>query len=110
MGKTLLNVQGMDCAHCATTITKTLEKKGIQGVNVNFATGEVFLESNGEDTVSEAVNSINGLGYKVISQSGEKPGETIQHHHETGDLTYRRFLIALIFTIPLVLHMVLTTP
>jgi len=43
---TELNVEGMTCNHCAMTITKYLEKLGLENVNVNFATNEVRYQPN----------------------------------------------------------------
>ncbi|MCH5688949.1 heavy-metal-associated domain-containing protein [Niabella sp. W65] len=36
----------MDCATCALTINKYLNKEGAKEVKVNFATGDVSFENN----------------------------------------------------------------
>jgi Cu+-exporting ATPase len=106
--KVLLKVEGMDCANCAQTITRTLSKEKLKDVNVDFLTGEVSFDEVGSEEVSRAIDSIHKLGYKVNSRSDESI--TGQEHsttssHAEGSQT--KFLIALMFTIPLVSHMFL---
>ena len=65
--RTTINVEGMTCTGCAISITRLLEKKGLKNVNVSFATGEVTFE-NGETRLTDVINRINNLGYKVIDK------------------------------------------
>lgn len=112
--KTLLKVEGMDCANCAQTITRTLEKSGLENVQVNFITGEVVFEEVKPDRLSKVKRDINGLGYTVV-ESPESPGredkiaqagpaDSESHYKKTA----RKFYFSLFFTIPLLLHMVLS--
>ena len=83
--KVLLKVDGMDCANCALTITRTLSKEGLKEVSVDFMTGEVtFLQPVKED-ITNAVHSIHRLGYKVKSRSDE-----IEHSEEHDHLNQWR--------------------
>jgi len=41
METTQLKVDGMDCNSCALSITKSLQKQGLQNVKENFASGDV---------------------------------------------------------------------
>src|SRR4030095_7492622 len=43
-------VEGMDCANCAITINRYLEKQGLKNVKVNFANGDVLFDLNGTVT------------------------------------------------------------
>lgn len=107
--KVLLNVTGMDCANCAQTITRTLEKTGLQDVKVNFATGEVQFEIVAPERIDKAVTDINSLGYKVVHRSDDttSPKQFVHDHLESGSsLIQKKFFFSLIFTIPLLLHMV----
>jgi Cu+-exporting ATPase len=97
---TILNVDGMTCASCASSINRLLEKKGLKDVNVNFVTGEVAF-SNGEVSLKEIAAGINDLGYKVI----DKKEDTVQKEKGFSSLQ-KKFLVALGFTIPLLAHMV----
>jgi Cu+-exporting ATPase len=97
-----LHVSGMDCANCANSITKVLEKKGLKGVFVNFQTDEVFYEPNDSiATAHEIKLVIEKLGYKV---EDDEPSES-------GFQT--KIIISALFTAPLILNhilMILGTP
>jgi Cu+-exporting ATPase len=99
------NVSGMDCANCALTINKYLQKQGAEKVKVNFASGEVSFEINGTATTDQLKNGINSLGYKVHSHEADAPG----HHHDHDEKTFwfkthlQRFIFCLIFTLPLLI-------
>jgi Cu+-exporting ATPase len=89
-----LHVEGMDCANCALGITKTLQKKGMEDVNVNFATGEATFNLNEKTKLQAAIESIEALGYKVVDA---KSSLTDSHLSKIE----KRFYFSLIFTIPL---------
>ena len=61
-----LQVEGMDCANCALGITKNLQKKGLENVYVDFATGEATFLLEDKDKLQTIIDGINGLGYKVV--------------------------------------------
>jgi len=97
--KTILKVDGMTCHNCAINISKGLEKKGVTNVNASFANGEVSYNSLPENfTFEELKAEINKLGYQVIDENKEEP---------TTDWLLIRFIVAAIFTVPLLAHMVL---
>ncbi len=111
--KVLLQVEGMDCANCAQTITRSLKKNGLENVNVNFASGEVTFEIVPPEKIDLAVNKIQDLGYHVIERSdkAQKLVSGEQHEHlvkGTSHHTRRKFLWSALFTLPLLLHMVLS--
>lgn len=81
----------MDCASCAANITKYLEKKGLQKVNVNFSSGEVVFEQPTDEVPMELVKEgINKLGYHVV-EDNVTPYWTLQ----------RKLIFCAIFTVPL---------
>ena len=97
MENTLLKVEGMDCNSCAISITKTLEKKGLQNVKVNYANGDVSFENKNEITLSEIEKNIENLGYKVVHKNKaivEKKTILFKTH-------WQRFLFCFIFSLPL---------
>ena len=98
--KIILHIEGMDCAHCAISISKTIEKRGLKDVNVNFATGEgSFLMPAGAD-VAPVIDDIQKLGYKVVRENEEKKKD------KRGLAPIeKKFLFCLLFTVPLLLHM-----
>src|ERR1700712_80853 len=95
-----LNVTGMHCNNCALSIHKLLEKKGFQNVFVDFASEEVKFSTADQSVLPEVIKNIEGLGFKVI--------DDINLHQEAFyDKVENKFIFSLIFTIPLLLHMVL---
>ena len=107
--KILLNVEGMDCANCALSITRSLEKSGLNDVNVNFATGEVVFETVEKPAIDQAVTAISKLGYLVVERSDVKSTETQRSggNSKTYKKTLLEFVISLVFTLPLLAHMFL---
>ncbi|MBK8564238.1 MAG: cation-translocating P-type ATPase [Saprospiraceae bacterium] len=88
---TALKVEGMDCASCASNITKFLERKGLQQVNVNFSSGDVTFEQPVDQVPLElVVEGINKLGYHVV-QDNKMPFWTLD----------RKLIFCAIFTLPL---------
>lgn len=99
MDATHIQVDGMNCSSCALSITKSLEKQGLQNVKVNYANGNVSYE-NIDDISFEAIEkNIKDLGYKVVDE----------HKNEQLKITTflsnnkHRFLFSLVFALPLFL-------
>src|SRR6266576_4571602 len=101
MEKVQWKVEGIDCSNCALTIHKYLQKEGMKNVKVNFASGDVSFDMNGEHTAEKLSNGIKDLGYEVttlkLQTSKSKP---FLHTH------LQRFLFCLSFTIVIMLNMV----
>ncbi|MEO6902888.1 MAG: cation-translocating P-type ATPase [Bacteroidia bacterium] len=99
---TTLNIEGMDCSNCALGITKSLRKKGMENVYVDFATGEARFFLPSEYKLKSIIEVINNLGYKVIdnkTNEKEKGLSTVE----------KRFYFTLPFTIILFFgHMLLS--
>ncbi len=67
MSETTYNVEGMDCAHCATTIEKGVRKlDGVDGVAVNYITGKLLVD--GEVDQEALRQRIETLGYRLAEQ------------------------------------------
>lgn len=101
MEKVQWKVEGMDCSNCALTIHKYLQKEGMKNVKVNFASGDVLFEMNGEHSKEEIVKGINSLGYSVTSQQ-----PTTRNQKRFLHTHLQRFLFCLPFTLLLMLHMI----
>lgn len=89
-------VEGMTCNNCAAGISKSLQKAGFRDADASFLDGEVtFTEVKGK-TTQEAIDKIESLGFKVK-----------EAHTPDGEVSRieKKFIFALIFTIPLFLHM-----
>jgi len=107
MEKVNLKVEGMSCTNCALTIDKYLKSEGLQNVKVNFIGGDVSFEMNGNITQQKIEKGINSLGYHVHHEHGEHDHHG--HDHSGGSLPFKnhlqRFWFCIIFTSPLMLHM-----
>jgi Cu+-exporting ATPase len=95
-----LNVTGMHCNNCALSIHKLLEKKGFRDVFVDFASEEVKFSTTDDSVIPDVIKNIEGLGFKVVDDININN----EHFYEKVE---NKFLFSLIFTIPLLLHMVL---
>ncbi|SEW16446.1 Cu+-exporting ATPase [Chitinophaga sp. YR573] len=92
-------VKGMHCTNCALTVSKYLEQKGMQDVNVNFATDDLsFILPEGH-AVNEVLTGIGQMGYQVIL-----PDQPVSKTAFLNTLTFK-FIFCAIFTAPLLLHM-----
>jgi P-type Cu+ transporter len=100
MEKVVWKVEGMTCSNCALTISKYLQKEGLQEVKVNPTSGEVVFEMNGGNKQKFA-EGIESLGYTVKSDNLS----TVQPKKKIFKTHGQRFLFCLIFTLPLMLHM-----
>ncbi len=94
-------VQGMSCTNCALSIEKYLEKQGQKNVKVNFIGGDVSFDKTADVTDVALQKGISSLGYKVVNDE-EKKGKNKLFFADH----LQRFWFCLIFTLPLLLHMV----
>jgi Cu+-exporting ATPase len=111
--RTLIHVEGMTCANCANTITRTLQKEGLKDVNVNYLTTEVSFEEIDSARLQKVKSQINNIGYTVAENIGSTHDHS--HSHDAGDhhghthsgSVEKKFLLSALFTAPLLLHMLL---
>lgn len=73
--KIVLEIDGMDCAHCAAFIERSISKlEGIIDVSVNFATERAIVEYDSKKITQREIElTIEKAGYGV---RGRKPPET----------------------------------
>jgi Cu+-exporting ATPase len=94
-----LQVDGMTCANCAMGIQKLLQNKGLEDANVNFAAGEVRFSTIENYSIEAIKKDIESLGYQVIEPENPTPIGL--------SFTEKRFIFSLVFTLPLLAHMVI---
>lgn len=106
MEKVQWKVEGMDCTNCALTIRRYLEKEGMKDVKVNFGTGDVLFELNGNANKEKLATGIQELGYQVVG-SAEEAAVAVRKRSLTNLFRnhWQRFLFCLPFTLLLSLHM-----
>jgi len=111
--KTILKIQGMDCASCAAIIEHDLKKKkGIISASINFASEKLYLEYNpAEIQIEEIKKGIKDLGYKSSDDTDETDMMSGHDHSkmEKENEVRRlktRFILSLILGLP-VIYMVM---
>ena len=98
-----IRISGMTCANCALGVRKHLEKAGLESVDVNFVNGEAFFENPGKIDITGIRRGIHDLGYEVVDEDDRDE----EKENKRPDRTLERyFLFSLIFTLPLMAHMV----
>jgi Cu+-exporting ATPase len=93
-------VEGMTCSNCALTIQQYLTKEGMDNVKVNLMAGDVSFNIDGKNE-QQVIKGIESLGYKVQTeevQGEDRPKKFLASHKQ-------RFFFCLVFTLPLMLHM-----
>lgn len=112
MEKVNLKVEGMHCTNCALSIKKSLEKKGLQNVKVNFVGGNVSYDNNESITKEDVENTIDNIGYKVIKGNHAHHNHDGHNHEQKSKSSFwftsffQRFIFCAVFTLPLMLHMI----
>ena len=97
-----LQIEGMDCTACALGITKTLQKKGLENVFVDFSTGEASFLLDDKSKLPLIIKSIDDLGYKVVDS------KSLEENEGKMSTIEKRFYFTLPFTIILFFgHMLL---
>ncbi len=94
----------MTCSNCAASVTKALQKKGLQEVTVSFIEKEVSFMPDEKITLNDISKSIEKLGYKVLSSKAK------QQPVKTFSLLEKKFYFCLLLTLPLFLSMWLPFP
>ncbi|MEZ4984887.1 MAG: cation-translocating P-type ATPase [Saprospiraceae bacterium] len=89
-----LEVDGMDCSNCAASISRFLERKGLEEVFVNFQTKEVrFVRNDERLTLEQARKGIEKLGYTIVEKEQPLAFWTLE----------KKLLISALCTLPLLL-------
>ncbi|MCX6208648.1 MAG: cation-translocating P-type ATPase [Bacteroidetes bacterium] len=105
MNTTHIKVDGMDCSSCALSITKTLQKQGLQNVKVNYANGDVSYDNIDNIEFTAIEKNIKDLGYKVVNDKIEENQNSVGFNFLNTNAN--RFLFCLVFALPLFLsHLV----
>jgi Cu+-exporting ATPase len=95
-------VEGMTCSACASRVERVTKKlNGVQSSVVNLATEKLTINID-EDEIGygEIKSDVDKAGYKLVKEE-EKAEE--KKKLDASQLLLRRFIISLIFTIPLLI-------
>jgi P-type Cu+ transporter len=104
--KAELNITGMTCAACAARIEKGLNKlDGIANATVNLALETAIVEYYPSAvSVQDMMKKIENLGYKA-EQKQEHGKEFVDHREKEIQRQKQKFIISLIFSLPLLWSM-----
>jgi P-type Cu+ transporter len=104
--KAELNITGMTCAACAARIEKGLNKlDGIANATVNLALETAIVEYYPSAvSVQDMMKKIENLGYKA-EQKQEHGKEFVDHREKEIQKQKQKFIISLIFSLPLLWSM-----
>ncbi|MDF2883094.1 MAG: copper-translocating P-type ATPase [Clostridiaceae bacterium] len=97
-----LKIEGMTCAACAKTIERVTKKlDGVIDSNVNFATEKLTIRYEpSRIRISDIRKAIDKAGYKALEEEVSVDEDKEKKEKEIK-LLWKKFIISLIFTIPL---------
>lgn len=102
--KTTLSIRGMSCASCASHVEKALLRvPGVVAVAVNFARGQATVQHREGTDVSALENAVVAAGYSTEVCRADRSVADERHVQERT--FFRRFLVAALFTAPLIIQM-----
>ncbi len=103
-------IEGMSCSNCALTISKYLEKQGLQNVKLSLVSGDLSFDTPTALDREQIQKGIRGLGYGVVNEAAQAARAADKAAGKKGrpmDRYMRYLLICLPFTVLLVLPMML---
>jgi len=107
--KTIIEVEGMTCSSCAQGISRQLNKEGLDNVEIDFESGIVEVELKSHFTNEQVMEMIRRLGYTARlpgDATSQKPNSFTNWISQLEN----KLLVALVFTVPLWLHMFIRFP
>jgi Cu+-exporting ATPase len=110
MEKERITIGGMTCTACAKAVERNVGKlEGIHLANVNFATEKLDIEFDETKVDIEKIKeAVKKAGYSIENEEVElttlsqQKGEGTKNKEKEVNLMWVRFMIALVFTLPLI--------
>lgn len=105
MDKMILNVRGMHCASCASTLENALTKiKGVKEANCNFSNGTatIYGENIFDVPIEKIRMSISSVGFEFVPDQNISFEMRMSERKKEVSLLKRKLLISLIFSLPLI--------
>lgn len=104
--KAEFEITGMTCAACSSRIEKGLNKlEGVSKANVNLALEKATVEYNpSELSATDIIKKVQDLGYGASVKEDQKEG--IDHREQEIKRQTRKFVFAVILSLPLLWTMV----
>lgn len=100
--KRVYNIEGMSCTACAKAVERAMKKlEGVTDSSVNYATEKLTITFDPEQvTCRDIKRAVEKAGYKAVDEDTLKDEGNSKKEKEIKAL-WNRFLIGLIFTLPL---------
>lgn len=97
-------VEGMSCASCQASVENIVSKiKGVNKASVNLLAKTLDVKFEGKDITEGIIRSIEKIGFKAeVLDSDTISYENFDNKNEIESL-YKRFILSLIFSLPLFL-------
>lgn len=97
--RTTIRIVGMHCANCAQTLEKALSStRGVKEAFVNFGAEMAVVVYDEEKLTEDELRAVvRKTGYKAV---GEKPDVVQAARRKEIEKVKKRFLFALVFTVP----------
>lgn len=88
----------MDCANCAMSISRYLERHGIKDVFVNFQTKEVRYQPDDKQLTADQIRAgIKKLGFEVVEDTEQQDASRVEQ------VAFRRMLFCALLTAPMLI-------
>lgn len=76
----MLNIAGMHCAGCVSTIERSLRKvSGVEGASVSLVTGEAMIQHDGLATPEQLAEAVKKVGYEVQVAEDQSGSGQLDH-------------------------------
>jgi Cu+-exporting ATPase len=99
-GKVSLNVKGMTCNHCASTVNGIIKQEGGTDVRVDYLMGEASFDLSNTQKTAQILKRLNAAGYESKTETEDADLSA----NGLGDIE-KKFLITLPFSLVLISHM-----
>ena len=105
-----LSIQGMSCASCAGRVEKALQNaEGVVNATVNLATEKAHIDFiQGATAASELIHAVEAAGYHASLPTPVPVAQHENNKQQQTDREARAVVIAVIFSLPLVVPMALS--
>ena len=101
-----LKIKGMRCVTCAARLEKALLRvPGVKGARVNFVSEKADVDINSTDPQlpHQILEAIKSEGYEGEMPQNHGGGD---HHYGHTSPSYADLIVATLFTLPLIAHMI----
>jgi P-type Cu+ transporter len=98
-----LDLEGMHCASCASSIERRLNELDGVEATVNLATAQATVRSDPPVAVEDLVAAVESVGYGARAAPSAFDVAGHRHHHESNGGLRRRLLVAVVLTLPVAL-------